>query len=1137
MRGIARVLAVGVLVAAQVLDGAGPAAAETVRWTAFQRSATVHFTDESVDAIADTPRPFTREWGRSVHKEPRGEPEWPARIRVTTSRDPATLTTYPAATPTISSGSATYTWDTTTNGMQPFVTSAATTDLTPGFSLSRAIDGGREVPGGTSVRRTVTIRSVVSAAFESMQFGVTLGPQPGQPITPSAVSCVEPPSIYGSQYDWYLYRPAAGSELVIRCEVTLTNTTVLPARWSPHIFVNAHVSFVESAPVTGTAIGSSDDLGTTLFTVDVPGGDAQGTLRTLVQRLMSLRGENRATVQPVMWNAQTTYGEFVDLADDVAPDAVRPMSRSWGRSLHKWDGSPAWPVQITVDTPLPASSLSAWPAVVPVPFGALSRYGWSLETGSFVNLSERSPYAASAGFDVARSLEGGRDIPGGATQRRRFTVELTATRAVPFLNLFVYFAGPGPAGPVAASDITCSPGPTYPGDPLRPQWAITGPVPAGTGLHVTCDLTLTNTSTAPATYIPGVSASQGTSASVTLPLGATTAAHSDPVLGDTTFTVEPPAGISHQGRVVSFATTQVYLRAENRGPLAVGWRAAVTSSLSARSSEDSYPDEALGFARSWFVDLAKPPAWPASITLTTPADTTGWTLYPPPVPSVVPGGTSYRWGSDPSAPHLFAGVNTPMTVVTTLGASVTRELVGGAVVPPGTATRELVIRIVRSSSDPVRVSTYFHSSFDGPGGPVTASSVSCAGGTPQGTTGAFWLRLTPPIGVPLDLRCSAVLTNTTPYDVSYMPLVIVARDAPPVVSGPHAGRTTYDVPVEHLGTVRAEVTPPAGVLAEGTLTTHASRVLTLGYRNARLIPTRLELAGDASRYVDERVTVSARLTDAVTGAGLAGRWVDLRIGSLTRRAMTDASGVASAELVAGALAVGVHSVTATFAGAGEHLASSSSSEVEVLRIPTSIAYTGDASATFGFAGISARLTDRRSGAPIAGVPLAFTIDGFAAGPATTDATGTAVLTAVPLPRLQPGGHVIGVAFAGDASRAPAQTTAQVAITGSSGRVIGAVVTANGARVELSVASDGTVLSGQLRVATAAVSLHVRDIRALGIAATVAVVYARSDDGHDVIALVTDAGEPATVDRLILRLDGESLTGDGTIAQGNLQILH
>ncbi|MBI4730206.1 MAG: Ig-like domain repeat protein [Acidobacteria bacterium] len=179
-------------------------------------------------------------------------------------------------------------------------------------------------------------------------------------------------------------------------------------------------------------------------------------------------------------------------------------------------------------------------------------------------------------------------------------------------------------------------------------------------------------------------------------------------------------------------------------------------------------------------------------------------------------------------------------------------------------------------------------------------------------------------------------------------------------------------------------------------------------------PTTLTYSGDSSGYWNETGTLKAVLRDTRSGVGIAGKTVSFTLGSASVSATTDSSGTATTSLAL-TQAPGAFTVASTFAGDANYASSSDGDPFSILKRPTSLAYSGDASGYWNeTATLVATLTDVRAGGGFAGQTVTFTL-GTASVAATTDAGGVA--TATLALAQDPADYTVASAFAGDANYA------------------------------------------------------------------------------------------------------------------------
>jgi hypothetical protein len=211
-------------------------------------------------------------------------------------------------------------------------------------------------------------------------------------------------------------------------------------------------------------------------------------------------------------------------------------------------------------------------------------------------------------------------------------------------------------------------------------------------------------------------------------------------------------------------------------------------------------------------------------------------------------------------------------------------------------------------------------------------------------------------------------------------------------------------------------------------------------------PTRLTVAAGTSDFADAG-TVSATLTNAVTGAPIAGEPVTLTLaGTQSCTATTNSSGVASCTITPNEAAA-TYSLTAAFGGdtsrAPQLLSSTGSNSYVVTLEETAIAYTGPSIAVSGMSfTMSSHLTT--DGNPLAGRAVLMTLGSGSTAQSctgTTDASGNASCVIADVNQTA-GSVPITVTFAGDAYYRPAsaaisETTASPP-SGGGGFVVGDV---------------------------------------------------------------------------------------------------
>lgn len=188
--------------------------------------------------------------------------------------------------------------------------------------------------------------------------------------------------------------------------------------------------------------------------------------------------------------------------------------------------------------------------------------------------------------------------------------------------------------------------------------------------------------------------------------------------------------------------------------------------------------------------------------------------------------------------------------------------------------------------------------------------------------------------------------------------------------------------------------------------------------------TSLAYTGDTTQDYNDSTHLSATLTDTQSGAPIAGKAVTFTLGTQTGSGTTDASGVASTDIVITQAPGGV-TVGASYAGDGGYLASSAGPVAyTITREQTTLAYTGDtAIANGGTAHLSGVLKEDGT-TPIAGRSVTFTLGTGGSAQTcsgTSDSSGTAACTVSPVN--QPlGTGTVSASFAGDTYYLPSSAS-------------------------------------------------------------------------------------------------------------------
>jgi hypothetical protein len=210
--------------------------------------------------------------------------------------------------------------------------------------------------------------------------------------------------------------------------------------------------------------------------------------------------------------------------------------------------------------------------------------------------------------------------------------------------------------------------------------------------------------------------------------------------------------------------------------------------------------------------------------------------------------------------------------------------------------------------------------------------------------------------------------------------------------------------------------------------------------------------------------------------------------------------------------------------------------VTVAKRPASLAYTGPAGVAFGFATLTATLTDAvdPATADLAARVVTFVVDGQSLT-ATTDAHGVASVllgTALGL-----GGHQVGLTFAGDDRYVASSSRAAVMVASSPGKVTAGLQLCAGGSGGFTVQSDGASTKGELQFKRDRLDFHAHELTALGIArdGRSAWLAGTTTGGQTLLAYAEDNGEPGGADVFKLWIAGVLQTGDGGLCGSNVQI--
>ena len=216
--------------------------------------------------------------------------------------------------------------------------------------------------------------------------------------------------------------------------------------------------------------------------------------------------------------------------------------------------------------------------------------------------------------------------------------------------------------------------------------------------------------------------------------------------------------------------------------------------------------------------------------------------------------------------------------------------------------------------------------------------------------------------------------------------------------------------------------------------------------------------------------------------------------------------------------------------------SQAASTVTVQKRTTSLAYTGPTNAAYGYAVLSAKLTDLID-APsslLTNESVAFIV-GTTVYTAKADAEGIATVTvAAPV---GVGTFAVIVQFAGDSRYAASIARATVKVVQSAGTVTGvSLAPASGGSASFTVSGNGTTSTGSLDYANGASTVHATSLTPLGIATDHKSAWFSgvSSTGQQVRVYVEDSGSGAA-DVFKLWINGALVTGTGALSGGDVQI--
>ena len=555
--------AAGIAIAA-VLFQSSFAFAETLpeHWYAFHtKTLFVSTAGDAAPAGTQPMRPgwrfdVTRSWGAAV---------WDARVAVTTSRDPATLSWWPAisydtATKTYSRTGRTDAMFTSVSTMPPETESGEL-----GFTAGRLMVEGRDIAGGAEVTRTLRVTATPIGASRAIVIGVSLY-SPTSPVQVVSASCAGAAGDARWQ-SWYLVAPAASVAIERECALVLQNTSSLPARYAPFVSVTAIDGIARLDTIGAASFVVSDGLGTTALEVTPPlGVTPYGHLDQYEERTVGFDQVNRTTAQS--WAATYVRSSSTSTSGD-AITASMSVARGSNMLVQSWIGAnqpaPTFPAHIQLTS---SRTLSLYPDPSErheTPDGTVYRWNGLTPMLSANAYALRPPVTGSIGFTADRALEGGRLVPAHTSATRTITVHVSETE--PLLSLTTFIAlDPSyrPLGFPASLSVTDA---TCPGSVQQYGHGGTWPLLApATSYPVSCTFTLANTGDVDALYMPAVFISAERSRSEAPPvLGASTLSLTDPDLGSIDWSVDVPSGLTPNGALVQSERLSAMLSSDARG--------------------------------------------------------------------------------------------------------------------------------------------------------------------------------------------------------------------------------------------------------------------------------------------------------------------------------------------------------------------------------------------------------------------------------------------------------------------------------------------------------------------------------------------------------------------------------------------
>jgi hypothetical protein len=216
--------------------------------------------------------------------------------------------------------------------------------------------------------------------------------------------------------------------------------------------------------------------------------------------------------------------------------------------------------------------------------------------------------------------------------------------------------------------------------------------------------------------------------------------------------------------------------------------------------------------------------------------------------------------------------------------------------------------------------------------------------------------------------------------------------------------------------------------------------------------------------------------------------------------------------------------------------SQAASTVTVQKRTTGLAYTGPTNAAYGYAVLSAKLTDHidAPSALLTNESIAFIV-GTTVYTAKTDSDGVATVTVAAPVGL--GTFAVIVQFAGDPRYSASIARATVKVVPSAGTVTGvSLAPTTGGSASFTITGNGLTSTGSLDYANGAATVHATSLAPLGIATDRKSAWFSgvSSTGQQIRVYVEDNG-PGTPDVFKLWINGALVTGTGALSSGDVQI--